>query len=242
MAATMVASTKSIGELNREWFDSMAGSAYKADWVRDLLQQISTFLRDNVEWVANPQEGGLKILDYACGGGIVSMTMAPYASTLRGIDISGGMVEQYNDTARRLGLPTEKMHGTRGDLLNDADAINGPEFRDFNATLMSMALHHVADPAKMIKNLAERLAPGGSLVIIDWVSHGRTPPGQTPHPASHTVTRHGFSEEEMKAMFADAGLSDFGYLLHPQRSRMPMGGEQQLFFARARAPVAEEHL
>ncbi|UNI23712.1 hypothetical protein JDV02_009514 [Purpureocillium takamizusanense] len=242
MAATMVASTKSVGELNREWFDSMAVSAYKADWVRDLMQQISSFLRDHVDWIAKPREGGLKILDYACGGGIVSMSLAPYASTLRGIDISGGMVEQYNDTARHLGLSADKMHGVRGDLLNDTVAMSGSELSGFDAVLMSMALHHVADPAKMIKKLAERLALGGSLVIIDWISHARTPAGQTPHPASHTITRHGFSEEEMQAMFTDAGLSDFGYLLHPQRSKMPMGGEQQLFFARARAPLANQHL
>lgn len=63
----------------------MAGSAYKADWVRDLLQQISTFLRDNVEWVAKPQEGGLKVLDYACGGGIVSMVRAwPFPRSILG--------------------------------------------------------------------------------------------------------------------------------------------------------------
>ncbi|POR35305.1 Putative methyltransferase, partial [Tolypocladium paradoxum] len=235
--ATMTASDKSIGELNREWFDSMAGSAYKADWVRDLLQQISSFLRDNVEWIGQPNGAGLKVLDYACGGGIVSMALAPFASVLRGIDISGGMVEQYNDTARRLGLSPEQMHGVRGDLLNDAEAVDGPELTGFHVAVMSMALHHVADPAGMVKKLADRLATGGSLVIVDWVEHGRTPPGMPVHPASHTITRHGFREDEMRTMFAEAGLSDYGYLLHPQRSRMPSGGEQQLFFARGRVPV-----
>ncbi|KAK3307219.1 S-adenosyl-L-methionine-dependent methyltransferase [Chaetomium strumarium] len=234
--ATTAADAKAIGEINREWFDSVAGSAYQIHWVRDLVHQITTFLRENVQWiVGQPTGSGLRVLDYACGPGIVSMALAPFASALRGIDISGGMVEKYNETARHLGLSPEQMRGVRGDLLGDGDGEvavpDGPEFTGFHIAVMSMALHHVADPAVMIKRLAERLAPGGSLVIVDWV----TPEGPVPdHPAAHTVTRHGFSEKEMAEMFADAGLSDYSFRLHPQRSRVPWGETQQVFFARGR--------
>jgi len=146
------------------------------------------------------------------------------------------MVGVYNDAARRLGLTSEQMRAVRADLLaEDTEAVDGPEFTGFHVVVMSMALHHVADPAKMIERLAGRLAPGGSLVIVDWVEHGSTPPGQPVHPAAHTVTRHGFKEEEIRSMFADAGLSDYDYLQHPQKSKVPSGGEQQLFFARGKA-------
>ncbi|KAK4239024.1 methyltransferase domain-containing protein [Achaetomium macrosporum] len=230
--ATTTADAKAIGELNREWFDSVAESAYKIEWVRDLVHQISTFLRENVEWIGQPIGSDLRVLDYACGAGIVSMALAPFASVLRGIDISGGMVEQYNDTARHLGLSPEQMRGVRGNLLEDGEfAAGGPEFTGFHIAVMSMALHHVADPAGMIKKLAERLAPGGSLVIVDWVTPKSPPPD---HPAAHTVTRHGFSEKEVREMFADAGLSDYSFRLHPRRSKVPGGETQQVFYARGR--------
>lgn len=148
------------------------------------------------------------------------------------------MVEQYNATAAQLGLSAAQMRGVRADLL--AEEASGAldddgEFANFHMAVMSMALHHVADPARMVAKLAERLAPGGSLVIVDWLAHGRTPEGGAVHPAAHTITRHGFAEEEVRGMFAEAGLGEFGFLLHPETSRVPGGGEQQLFFARGKA-------
>jgi SAM-dependent methyltransferase len=167
----------------------------------------------------------------------LGQALAPFASVLRGVDISGGMVEQYNETARQLGLSPEQMRGVQGNLLElEKDgplaAADDPEFTGFHVAVVSMALHHVADPPALIKKLVERLAPGGSLVIVDWV----TPEGPSPdHPAAHTVTRHGFNEKEMEEMFADAGLSDCSFKLHPQRSRMPWGEAQQVFYARGKA-------
>jgi ribosomal protein L11 methylase PrmA len=43
--------------------------------VRDLLRQISTFLHANVDWIGQPLGPGLRILDYACGSGILSMVI-----------------------------------------------------------------------------------------------------------------------------------------------------------------------
>lgn len=60
----------------------MAVSAYKADWVRDLVQQISSFLRNNIDWIGQPASGKLKIFDYACGAGIVSMVRPPLLQTI----------------------------------------------------------------------------------------------------------------------------------------------------------------
>lgn len=233
MATTTTATdAKTVGEVNREWFDSVAGSAYQIDWVRDLVHQITTFLRDNIEWVGQPAGSALRVLDYACGAGIVSMALTPFASVLRGIDISGGMVEQYNKTAHNLGLSPEQMRGVQGNLLEDGQfAADGPEFTGFHVAVVSMALHHIADPAAMIKKLAERLAPGGSLVIVDFVTPESLPPPH--HPAAHTVTRHGFTEKEMGEMFADAGLVEYSFRLHPQTSRVPWG-EQQVFYGRAK--------
>lgn len=176
------------------------------------------------------------------------------------------MVAQYNETARRLGLSPEQMRGVRGDLLGGdeaaGEAVAGPEFAGFDAAVISMALHHVADPASMLRALADRLAPGGSLVIIDWVmpdvlpdpalgghphhkyghghghghghAHGDAHAHAHDHAVSHTITRPGFREEEMRSMLAEAGLLDYGYILHPERSKLGQFGEQQMFVARAK--------
>jgi ribosomal protein L11 methylase PrmA len=38
-----------------------------------MLRQISTFLHANVDWIGQPLGPGLRVLDYACGSGILSM-------------------------------------------------------------------------------------------------------------------------------------------------------------------------
>ncbi|KAJ9156479.1 hypothetical protein NKR23_g1117 [Pleurostoma richardsiae] len=239
---------KTIGELNREWFNTTADSAFKIPWVRALLEQITDFLRGNVEWIGLPAGGdagdkNLKMLDYACGNGVASTViiyaLASFVSTLRGIDISDGMVEQYNNAARSQGLSGEQMRAVQGDLLAHPEKLDSPDLFNFDVIVISAALHHVEDPAKMVQRLAERLASGGSLVVVDGVaaSESGCAVPNAEHPAAHTVSRkQGFTKQEILDMFSQAGLVDADYRWHPQRTAMPdeFGGEQQIFFARAK--------
>lgn len=161
-------------------------------------------------------------------------------STLRGIDISEGMVEQYNAAARRQRLSKEQMRAVRGDLLADSTELNEADLFDFDVAVMSAALHHVENPEKMVQKLAERLAPGGTLVILDGVAPSESGCGVPPaHPASHTVTRQGFKKQEMLDMFRNAGLVDAEYRWFPARTPMPEenGGAQQMFCATAKKPA-----
>ena len=162
---------------------------------------------------------------------------------MRGIDISGGMVEKYNETAQSRGLYPDRMRAVQGNLLEDPETLNGPEFWDMHLIVMSMALHHVDDPGEMVQKLTKRLRPGGCLVIVDWI----TPDEETARSldlfnvaARHTVTRLGFKEEEMKSMFTEAGLVDYSYLLHPEKSQLPeeMGGSHQMFWVRGKVPTS----
>lgn len=143
------------------------------------------------------------------------------------------MVDAYNKSAKDLGLSPQQMSAIRGDL--SSDALDEQDLFNFNVAGMSLALHHVESPEDMIVKLTQRLAPGGTLLIIDWVTHVNPQVGGShSHPAAHTVTRHGFSEKEMAEMYTAAGLSDFDIRLHPERSTVPGGGTQQLFFALGR--------
>ena len=165
-------------------------------------------------------------------------------SVLRGIDISDGMVEQYNNVAQKQELPRDKMYAVQGDLLTDPDHLKDRDLYDFDVAVICMSLHHVEDAGKMVQKLAERLRPGGSLLIIDWVSPQESgcvlPPQAAQLPAVHTITYQGFTEKQMLGMFEDAGLTDLSYRWHPERSKGPeeILGEQQLFFARARKAAA----
>lgn len=158
------------------------------------------------------------------------------------------MIEEYNATAQSVGLSPEQMRGVQGDLLDDESAakLQDPEFFGFDIVIMSMALHHVEDTSKVIRKFAERLAPGGTVLIIDWVTPSESGCRSMPlHnrekiPMRHTIAHMVFTKQEMLDMFSQASLVDGEVKWLNERSEMPedFGGPQQLFFARAKKPSA----
>ena len=157
------------------------------------------------------------------------------------MDISSGMVAQYNQMAQSNGLAPEKMRAIQGDLLNPAATpspeLNSAEFYNFDVIVMCMALHHVEDYTTMVEKLSERLRPGGALVIVDWVAiseSGCPTATKAMELSNNTMSRMGFEEKDVKTAFKKAGLGKFSWKWCSQRSIVPeeIGGEQQLFLAR----------
>lgn len=154
------------------------------------------------------------------------------------MDISSGMVDQYNLRATKEGFSPEKMHAAHGDLTSTATTsdTNTPEFNNFDLVVMSMALHHVEDPSAMIQSLTGRLSDGGVLLIVDWVAgseSGCLKPEWEGGAVSHTISQMGFTEGEVKGWFGKAGMENWGWKWFSERSKMPEEfGEQQLFLAR----------
>ena len=154
------------------------------------------------------------------------------------------MVDKFNIEAREAGMTEAQMRAVRGDLLAPSEGqLESQEFYDFDLAVMSMALHHVEDPKIMIAKLIERLKPGGTVVIIDWIPSGRASSdtqadekkhGHAQHPGSHTITFDGFSKEQMHSFFREAGCSNNDYVLADSPSEVPPDptGQKQLFFAK----------
>lgn len=165
-------------------------------------------------------------------------------STVRGMDISSAMTEQYNKMALKAGYTPIKMHAVQGDIIEPESTpsaeLNTPAFFDFDLIVMCMALHHIENPDNMILQLSKRLRPGGILLIIDWISdsesRGQEAGNSTMDFSKLSVNRMGFDEEEVKNAYDKAGLEDWSWKwtsTPPQVSR-EIGVKQQLFFARGR--------
>ncbi|KAH9884165.1 S-adenosyl-L-methionine-dependent methyltransferase [Xylariomycetidae sp. FL2044] len=136
----------------------------------------------------------VRILDYACGPGAHSPVLLRRADQVRGVDIAETMVQAYNDGARGAGVSEARIRAVRGNLLDvrgagtgvgavgdvdahDADAhelATSDEFRDFDAALISMALHHTEDPGLLLSRLAGRLREGGVLVVVEWLRESKS--------------------------------------------------------------------
>ncbi|KAI0021440.1 S-adenosyl-L-methionine-dependent methyltransferase [Xylariomycetidae sp. FL0641] len=225
--------------VNQKYFNEEAAN-YDAKHSK-LNERLTREIQDRldfigVDWVSTDDEddeaGGkpkkeVRLLDYACGTGMMSRALAPYTTQCVGIDISENMVAAYNKRAEDQGLSPSEMHAIVGDLAvassdTIAPALSAPEYHNFDIAVVGGGFHHMDNPSLAAKRLADRLKPGGVLMIWDFAPHGAFAHSHhhhhhshaPPQDASHTVMHHGFGEEAIRGIFEDAGAgADFGHVL-----------------------------
>jgi len=144
-----------------------------------------------------------------------TQALAPYVTQCMGIDLSEGMVNEYNSSAQNQGILSSEMHAVLGNLIDatnpNPSPLSSPEFHDFDIAVVGLGFHHFDDPALAAKRLAERLKKGGVLMIVDFMPHEHFHGHDShnhghDHPAKKTVMHMGFSDEEVKKMFEGAGV------------------------------------
>ncbi|KAL4993036.1 S-adenosyl-L-methionine-dependent methyltransferase [Aspergillus recurvatus] len=187
------------------------------------------------KWTDTTPDTETRLLDYACGAGTVSKALAPFVSQTIGLDLSANMIKEYNDAADELGLHG-RMQGYQYDLLFPFAETNAPlpsgTLSRFDVIAVGMALHHVSEPAKLLRKFAEHLKPSGVCVVLDMVPghHGADIEGVLePEQLDvvKTIGKRGFSEEEMRALYAEAGIGrKFEYVVIEERFQFTMFGRE----------------
>ncbi|KAL2161134.1 hypothetical protein VTH06DRAFT_8353 [Thermothelomyces fergusii] len=149
----------------------------------------------------------VRLLDYACGTGVVSRALAPYTTQCVGIDLAENMVAAYNTRAENQGLTPSEMHAYHGNLCVPEDpsppAFASSEFFNFDIAAVGLGFHHFDDPALVARRLAERLKTGGVLMVLDFLPHEKP---DASHPATASITHHGFTEEQIRHIYEGAGV------------------------------------
>ncbi|KAJ7042056.1 S-adenosyl-L-methionine-dependent methyltransferase [Mycena alexandri] len=148
------------------------------------------------------------VLDYACGTGIVARGLAPHCKSLLGVDISQGMVDEFNKGIQNHGIPIEQMRAVRADLKGEESELEGIRF---DVVVCSLAYHHIVDVAAVTRTLAFFLKPGGSLIVVDFPTMDvAAVPQEVVHSIAH---KGGISESAIKEAYDSAGLGDFHQVL-----------------------------
>lgn len=135
----------------------------------------------------------LVVGDLGCGTGMVSEELAPYVARVIAVDESQ---EMLSAARRRLSLHdhVEVRAGALEALPVDA--------AELDVAVMSLVLHYVAEPALVLAEAHRALRPGGRLVVVDMMAHGRS---EYREQMGHRW--QGFEESQLTGWLEGAGFA-----------------------------------
>jgi SAM-dependent methyltransferase len=147
-------------------------------------------------------EPGMRVLDVACGPGIVACAAALEAAHVTGIDLTPAMIEQARERQRSQGLTNLDWHLGDATRLPFADA-------SFDVVLTRYSFHHMTAPAAALREMKRVCRKNGRVVVID----------ATPSPETQAaydrmeILRDGshvsaLTLDQLRALGREAGLAE----------------------------------
>ncbi|HTM26565.1 MAG TPA: metalloregulator ArsR/SmtB family transcription factor [Vicinamibacterales bacterium] len=132
--------------------------------------------------------------DLGCGTGETSAALAPFVSRTIAVDRSGEMLQ----AARRRLRDFPNADVRRGELasLPIADA-------ELDAAIMVLVLHHVPDPADVLREAARTVRAKGRFVLCDMLPHDRE---EYKQQMGHVWL--GFADDQLRRLLGGAGFED----------------------------------
>ena len=130
--------------------------------------------------------------DLGCGTGGAAAALAPFVRRVVAVDGSDAML----DAARRRLAPHPNVEVHRGEL----ESLPLDE-GELDAALLTLVLHHVPEPQRILAEVARVLAPGGRILIVDMAQHSRES-----YRAEMGHVWLGFAPEQLSDWLAGAGF------------------------------------
>jgi len=144
----------------------------------------------------------MRVLDVACGPGIVACAAAKLAGHVTGIDLTPAMIEQAKARQKREGLSNCDWQVGDATALPFADA-------GFDRAITRYSFHHMPEPIRALKEMARVTRPGGKVVVIDATPSAQTQAAydrmESLRDPSHASA---LTREQLRALGRAAGLAE----------------------------------
>ena len=103
---------------------------------------------------------GMRVLDVACGPGIVACAAAPLAAHVTGIDLTPAMIDEARRRQGAMRLSNLEWHVGDAVRLPFADG-------EFDVVLTRYSFHHMQGPGAALREMRRVCRPGGRIVVVD---------------------------------------------------------------------------
>lgn len=173
------------------------------EWDDDKIQQARARLPGPTELPRHLVRDTTRVLDFACGTGLVLEKVAPYMARgeFVGVDISPAMLAQFD--ARAAALVQQHPHLRArlvcGDILDPAVAAPWRQWAD--VLVCTLSFHHIHDYGEVARVLKTLVRPGGWILIYDFYNED-VERAVLDEAAAKGVSRHGLSIQEMEQCLA----------------------------------------
>lgn len=142
-----------------------------------------------------------RAIDAGTGDGRLLDALAPLFDEVIALDREPARLARAERRVAAAGYPNVRL--VQADLHDAADTERLRAFGPADAVLASRVLHHAPRPGETIAHLARLLAPGGALVVLDYVAHDDDQMRE-----AQADLWLGFTPEELAGFLRDAGLCD----------------------------------
>ena len=112
---------------------------------------------------AVPADAGARVLDVACGPGIITAALAPVVREVVALDVTPEMLAKARQRCAEAGVANVSFREGSATALPFPDA-------SFDTVVTRLSIHHFEAPRGPVAEMARVLKPGGTLVVADVVS------------------------------------------------------------------------
>jgi ArsR family transcriptional regulator len=134
------------------------------------------------------------VADLGCGTGSTLGVIAPHVGRAVGVDASDEMLASARTRTAR--CPNVDLRRGLLEALPLGDA-------EVDAAFLMLVLHHLATPARALAEAGRVVRPGGRLLVVDMLPHGRE---DYRRQMGHVWL--GFPEDQMRRWLAQAGFDE----------------------------------